>query len=164
MGISMRVYPCPDRQIRRLAEDVGLVEQALRDASESADCYLADFWDALHFLLAGGPEARDLPLACLKVGEVDFRGASDPTHAIFSATAGAFSTEIAGLSEETLRARFDMAKMLEARVYPLRCWLFPDLAEHTFRELITYFKRLRDIAAFASGQGHGLLFSRFEDW
>ncbi len=43
-------------------------------------------------------------------------------------------------------------------------WLFPEHEESTFRELMFYFDRLRDVALEASAKGQGLLFSRYEDW
>jgi len=162
MGTSMSLYLCSDAQIRGFSEDVNLVNEFLDGAPSRGDCYLADFWDGLHYLLTG--DTRDLPLAALKIGDVEFRGASDATHAIFSRTAKALAEELQTLSEETLWGRFDPRKMVEARVYPIRPWLFPEYAESTFRELMFYFDRLRNVAVAASREEYGLLFSRYEDW
>jgi len=164
MGISMSLYLCSDAQIHDFSEGVTLVNDFLIASPNRGDCYLADFWDGIHFLLAGQPDARDLPLAALKVGDVELRGGVEATHAIFSRTAKAFAGELQALPEETLRTRFDLGKMVEARVYPIRPWLFPEYAESTFQELMFYFDRLRNVAMAASREEHGLLFSRYEDW
>lgn len=164
MGISMSLHLCADAQIRDFSEDVNRVNDFLLESPSRGDCYLADFWDGLHFLLAGGADARDLPLAALKVGDVEFQGATEATHAIFSGTAKTLAEELQTLSAPTLRERFDPGKMVEARVYPVRPWLFPEHAESTFQELMFYFDRLRNVAVAASREGHGLLFIRYEDW
>lgn len=93
-----------------------------------------------------------------------YPGASDHVHAIFSRTAQALAAELHSLSEATLRGRFDLGKMVEARVYPVRPWLFPEYADSTFRELMFYFDRLCNVAVEATAVGQGLLFSRYEDW
>jgi uncharacterized protein DUF1877 len=162
MGISMSVYRVTDAQIRDFSEDVSRVADFL-DRAGRGECYLADFWDGVHFLLTGGPDAGELPLSALKVGDVEFRGGYEPTHAIFRPMAQSFAAELQGLSEAALRERFDPREMAEARVYPIRPWLFPEHAESTFRELMFYFGRLHNAAAEASVKGHGLLFSRYED-
>jgi hypothetical protein len=164
MGISMSLYLCDDAQIRDFSEDANRVNDFLIRSPNRGDCYLADFWDGIHYVLTSGTDARDLPLAALKAGDVEFRGGVEASHAIFSGTARAFAGELETLSEQTLRRRFDPGKMVEARVYPVRPWLFPEHAESTFRELMFYFDRLRDVAVMASREGHGLLFSRYEDW
>jgi hypothetical protein len=164
MGISMSLYLCDDTQIRDFIENANLVNDFINGSPGRGDCYLADYWDGIHYLLTGSPDARDLPLAALKAGAVEFRGGAEATHAIFSETAKAFSDELQSLSEETLRRRFNPAKMAAARIYPVRPWLFPEHAESAFQELMFYFARLRNVAAAASSEGHGLLFSRYEDW
>lgn len=164
MGISMSVYKFTDAQIREFSEDVSRVNNVLRRVPSRGDCYLADFWDGLHFLLTGSPDARELPLAALKAGDVEFRGTSEATYAIFSRTANALAGELQSLLEATLRGRFDPGGMVEAQVYPIRPWLFPEYAESTFRELMFYFDRLRNVAVEASEEGQGLLFRSYEDW
>lgn len=164
MGISMSLYLCDDAQIRDFSEDVNRVRDFLIRSPNRGDCYLADFWDGIHYALTSGTDTRDLPMAALKAGDVGFWGGVEATHAIFSGTAKVFAERLQTLTEETLRQRFDPGKMVEARVYPIRPWLYPKHAESTFRELMFYFDRLRNVAVTASREGCGLLFSRYEDW
>lgn len=164
MGISVSVYPVTDSQISRFSQDPSRIDEFIHNTPNHRGCYLADFWDGLHFLLTGRPDSRELPLAALKRGDVAFRGVSDQAHAIFSRTTQAFTVELQSLTAAVLRERLDLGKMVEAPVYPVRLWLFPEHEESTFRELMFYFDRLRDVALEASAGGQGLLFSRYEDW
>lgn len=164
MGISMSVHKLTDARLAELGEDASRAKDLLRELPSPGECYLADFWDGVHFLLTGSPDAGELPLAALKVGDVRLGGGAEATHAIFSRTARALAAELRDLSEATLRTRFDPPRMVEARVYPIRPWMYPEPAELTFRELMSYFERLRRIAAEAAEEGQGLLFTRYEDW
>lgn len=164
MGISMSIFSVTDAQINQFSQDPSQIDAFIHSTPNRRGCYLADFWDGLHFLLNREYDSRELPLAALKVGDVAYQGVSDQLHAIFSHTAQAFAVELQSLSTTTLQERLDLGKMVEARVYPIRPWLFPEHRESTFRELMFYFDRLRDIAVEASAGGQGLLFSRYEDW
>jgi hypothetical protein len=42
--------------------------------------------------------------------------------------------------------------------------VFPDLADDTFRDLMSYFGGLRDFTARAARNDKGLLFHRYEDF
>ena len=168
MGISMSAVMTTDDQIRDFRQNPSRLEDLLNRTIpfESKDvCYLADFWDALHYVLTEGADGSELPLCVLKRGDVKYsEGLSDPAHAIYSATVRALAGELRGLSESTLRERCDPRKMFEARVYPRRLWVSPDLADDTFRELMSYFRALRDFATEAARENRGLVFCRYEDW
>jgi hypothetical protein len=167
MGISMSVLMITDDQIRDFSQSPSRLEDLLNRTIPfvSKDlCYLADFWDGLHYVLTAGPDGAEVLLGVLKRGDVKYsKGLSDPAHAIYSATVRALAEELQGLSESRLRARFDPRKMLEACVYPGRMWVFPDLADDTFRDLMSYFRRLRDFATEATRENKGLVFCRYED-
>lgn len=168
MGISMDALMITDDQIRDFRQSPSQLEDLLNRTIPfvSKDlCHLADFWDGLHYVLTGGADEAELPLGVLKGGDVKYaKGLSDPTHAIYSATVRALVGALRGLSESKLRERFDPREMLEARVYPGRLWVFPGLADDTFRELMSYFCRLRDFATEAARENKGLVFCRYEDW
>src|SRR5262245_44625099 len=129
MGISMSVYQCTDAQIHDFSQDVSRLNNFLSQSPGRGDCYLADFWDGLHYLLTRGVESPALPLTALKVGDVAVQGATEATHAIFNRTTQRFAGELQSLSEAALRERFDPGQMVEARIYPVRPWLFPEHAE-----------------------------------
>ena len=168
MGISVSAVMATDEQIREFRENPSRLEDLLNRTIPSGGeevCYLGDFWDALHYVLTEGGDRSELPLCVLKRGDVRYsKGLSDPAHAVYSATVRALAGELQGLSESILRERFDLPKMLEARVYPGRLWVFPDLADDTFRELMSYFRGLRDFATEAAREEKGLVFCRYEDW
>ncbi len=162
MGISMSIYTVTDVQISEFAEDPTRVDEFALRSWWRGECYLADFWHGVHFLLTGRAEEAELPLSALKTGDAIYTNASDPAHAIFSSTTKALASQVQTLSEADLRKNFDLEAMSES-VYPIRPWLFPELAESTFSELTFYFERLRGIAIRAAEEGKGLLFRRYED-
>ncbi len=167
MGISVGILTATDAQIRDFADDVsGLEKLFIGVINNPRACHLHDFWDGLYFVLT--TETGDaLPLSALKRGDVDYADAADFTHAIYAATTKALAQELAALSEPVLRGRYDPARMLgcpDGRgVYPSRLWT-PSGNDAVFRDLISYFNRLRNYVAAAAAAGNGLLICRYEDW
>lgn len=165
MGISESIKLATDIEIRQLSEDAGRDRDVLNWPESQADCHLTDFWDVLHFLLAGSRDARELPLAALKVGDIALVGDAndlEAAHAILSTTAKAFADEVAALSASDLHARFDPEAMKAEGVWSGRFWAFPELAESVFREMLVYYDRLRIVALQAAERGDGLIFYRYE--
>jgi hypothetical protein len=166
MGISESIKLATDMEIRQLSEDAGRVRGVLDWPDSWADCHLTDFWDVLHFLLAGSRDARDLPLAALKVGDIALVGDADSlesAHAILSTTAKSFAERVAAHSTSDLRARFDPDAMKAAAgVWSGRFWAFPELAEGVFREMLVYYDRLRLVTLHAAERREGLIFYRYE--
>ena len=161
MGISLSVYSISDVEIKSLAEDPARLIEFTRSSADA--CFLADFWDGIHFLMTDGLKNQSLPCGAIKVGDVTFRKGSEPAHAILSDTAREFAREIARLTDATLRKRFDMDAMVKAKIYPGRTWLFSEYSEQSYQETMFYFGRLRQVAKLASDGGKGLLFERYED-
>lgn len=168
MGISTCVLFVTDEQIQDFTKDpsdaadlfVGCI-----NFDEEECCHLHDYWDGLHYLLTEEAEGGDLPLGAIKRGDVTYAGAM---HAIYHTTTKALAQELNTFSERELRERFDPARMSKAAsggrpVYPGRLWLYPGLANDTFRDLMYYFGGLRDFTARAARNGKGLLFHRYED-
>ncbi len=168
MGISTCVIFVTDEQIQafkkrpRDAEDlfIGCI-----NFDEEKGCHLHDYWDGLNYLLTGEADEGDLPLGAIKRGDVTY---PEDMYAIYHATTKALAQELNTLSERDLRERFDLEKMSKAAsggraLYPGRYWLFPELADDTFRDLMSYFRGLRDFTERAAKNGKGLLFSRYED-
>jgi hypothetical protein len=128
------------------------------------ECYLADHWDALHYLLTRGPHGDALPMGAIKRGEVAFSDQDDPTHGLTSATTRAFAAVLGALSRADLEARYDPPAMREASVYPGRFWIHADRSTGLDEETAGYFDRLRAFAQRAAEEGKGLIFCRYEGW
>jgi hypothetical protein len=167
MSISVALRAAADAEILGFASDVQALDDLLRGlAGASGVCHLHDFWDGLHFVLTA--ESGDaLPLGFIERGDLHYRGAADPTHAVLAATAAALARELAALSEPALRRCFDPPRMLGGpggrMVYPGRLWT-PGGEDRVFGELLGYFNRLRGYVAAAAAEGRGLIVCRYEDW
>jgi hypothetical protein len=166
MGISMSVTTATDAQLVSFESEPVAHQAHVRMLEWTADCcYLADYWDGIHYLIAGGTSEGHLPLAALKKGDITYTPSSlEPVHGIRADTARAFDAQLQLLTDETLRARFDSPAMLAANVYPGRLWLGLTAEDSSFRELQFYLDRLRAIARRAANGNLGLIFSRYEDW
>ena len=166
MGISLSVTTATDAQLLSFEREPQALAAHLRAMARTEDCcYLTDYWDGIHYVVAGGTVAGDLPLAALKKGEISYSASSlEPVHGIRAATAHAFDTQLKLLTDATLRARYDRPAMLAANVYPGRLWLPLTPDDSSFDALLFYLNRLRAIASRASNASLGLIFSRYEDW
>ncbi len=169
MGISRCVLFVTDEQIQDFTKNPGdaadLFIGCINFGKEKC-CHLHDYWDGLHYLFTGDVEGGDLPLAAIKWGDESY---ADAVHAIYHSTTVALARELNTFTERDLRERFDPERMLKAAkggrsVYPSRHWIFPGLANDTFRDLMLYFGRLRDFSTRAARNGTGLLFHRYEDF
>jgi len=173
MGISMKAIMVTDGQILGLCESTSQLDKTVQALfrGHDDDCYLADYWDGIHYVLTAGNENSNLPLSALKRGDVEFSGdvafskrQPESTHAIYSTTVRDLAIALRQITESTLRERFNKPRMLELNIYPGRLWAFPDHEDDGFRELMLYYSRLRDLVAKAAGQNKGLFFIRYEDW
>jgi hypothetical protein len=181
MGISVDIVPASDAEILGFRSDACALRERFGAPRIGDASYLTDLWDGLDFVLTA--ESGDaLPLGAIKRGDVVYPNAGveesrgvqcrnyhfDECHAIFAATTKQLALELSGLSEATLRCRFDPAKMRgesDGRlVYPGRLWLPLADADSVFRELMFYFNRLRRCVSEAAAADLGLLFYRYEDW
>ena len=167
MGISMRVVMVTDEQIRDLRKDSDSHQSLVNLFHKPDFCYLADYWDGIHFMLTGERESSDSPLSVLKKGDVDFSGDADfskrrteSTHAVYSAKVEAFDHALRRLAEPVLAERHNK---LNSSFYPGRFWRSPDTDGSFLLEITAYFKRLHDIAEKAAKQKMGLIFYRYED-
>lgn len=170
MGISMRATMVTDEQIRELSEDSSRQHELLIAIFHSGNefCYLADYWDGLHYMLTGRRESSELPLSILKKGDVEFSSNVDfserypeSTHAIYSTTVKALEVELQNLAESVLPENHNK---LNSSFYPGRLWRSPDHDGSDFSELMTYFNRLQNIVTTAAAQNKGLILYRYEDW
>lgn len=169
MGISMRATMVTDEQIRELSEDSSWRDQRLTAIfhSDNEYCYLADYWDGIHYMITRRRESSELPLSILKKGDVEFSSNVDfsqrypeSTHAIFSTTVKALEVELQNLTPSVLLEGHDK---LDSSFYPGRFWRSPDHDGSDFRELMVYYNRLQKIVASAATQNKGLILFRYED-
>lgn len=168
MGISMRAVMVTDEHIRDLSKNANPHQSLINLFHKPDFCYLADYWDGIHFMLTGAREASQSPLSVLKKGDVEFSddadfsiGYKESTHAVYSAKIAAFDAELRQITEPLLSERHNQ---LNSSFYPGRFWREPDADGRFFREIMAYYKRLRDIAETAAKQNMGLIFYRYEDW
>ena len=168
MGISLSVVMATDERIRSFVQAPESLDGIVA-AHGPDECYLADYWDGLHYLLTGDAGAGELPLSALKRGTVAFVDVDDPTHAIDSATVAALTEVLQGLGASDLRKHFDPPAMLIAgedgrAIYPSRYWGPRASPERMFGELVFHFEKYREFVARAADEGKGLVFCRYEDW
>ena len=164
MGKSVSVVMATDEQMQAFIAQPGTMHHSPILSPRAQDnCYLADHWDALHYLLTRGPLGAALPMGAIKHGEFEFRD-EDPSHGITSATTKEFAAALSALSRADLEERYDPRDMRKNSVYPGRFWINADRAVGIDDETAAYFNRLRDFAARAAEAGKGLIFGRYEDW
>lgn len=171
MGISVSVVTATDDEIRAFPGADGELEAALsrRIAHGEDVCYLADYWDGLHYLLTGEAQGGEAPLSVLKWGDVRYSGLDDPVHALFSNTVRALAGAVLALPETVLRERFDPPTMMTVGeggrpLYPGRYWLSSTPGDGVFRALMSHLGKLRDYVSAAAAADEGLLVCRYEDW
>ena len=168
MGISLTLLPASDDEIRHYATSPAHADARFAAiASPSADvCHLHDRWAALHYLSTGDSEDGASPLGLLKAGQIEIRGAADPTFGIYAEAMASWHAALGALTDEEFERRCFRADLLHggpggARVYPGR---WPDaMTESLASELRWYFDRLRRFVSVTAGRGLGAVFSRYED-
>jgi hypothetical protein len=172
MGISLTLLPASDDEIRYYVSSPKAVDArfagiaSASSTSAAGACHLHDRWAALHFLCAGDMDDDASPLGLLKAGELEIRGAADPTFGIFADTVSSWHRVLGALTDEEFERRCFRADMLHGgpgggSVYPGR---WPDaMTEPLASELQEYFDRLRQFVRMTATQGLGAVFSRYED-
>ena len=124
-------------------------------------------WAALHFLLSGrAPEAPEdvgerngLATFLMQGGEPldDAELAHPPTRALRPGEVRRVADFLGALDADTLRGRFDPARMSALEVYPSRGWA--DAGAEALDALIDRYEELRAFVAEAAEAGEGLLIS-----
>lgn len=114
-------------------------------------------WHGLHYLFAGTAWEGHAPSDLLvnggeQIGEVDV--GFGPARALLPEDVRRFAGFLASLDHETLRARFDPAKMEALTIYPSRLWASDD---QPFDYLWEYFQVLRGFVAATARRGDGLV-------
>ena len=172
MGISLTLLPASDDEIRYYvtspkAVDARFAGIATPSATASAHaCHLHDRWAALHFLCTGDLDDGGAPLGWMKAGELEIRGAADPTFAMFADAVASWHAALGTLTDEEFERRCFRADLLNGasggRSIPPGRW--PDaMNEPLASELREYFDRLRRFVRTTAGEKLGAVFSRYED-
>jgi hypothetical protein len=145
--------------IRELLEDpdhgLDVIERCARDDSVDLD----KAWHGLHFLLTGTAWEGSPPHCFLLMGGEEVEDVDlgyGPARLLRPPAVRAFATALSALDEETLRSRFDPARMLEIDIYPA-IWDRPVEQDDTLGYLLAHFAALRDFVGQASAAGRGLL-------
>ena len=105
MAISVSVLAASEDDIRRYREAPDELDAWLNGIIPyhgDDECYLAEYWAVLHYLLTGEDAGGELPLAVLRRGDVTY-DVDDPTHAITGATTRELANALKGLSETDLQ-------------------------------------------------------------
>lgn len=131
-------------------------EDAERRAVDDEVC-VEKFWHALHFIFSRGlvwESAGDLGELFMggENGEVDI-GYGPPRFHTPSEVA-AFAVELATLSDDALRARFDLDAMAEGDVYPS---IWDEDADALWEETMSYLAPVRALIATSAARGDGLM-------
>lgn len=169
MGISVTLLPASDDEIHGYVASPKIVDArfACVISSPAHLCHLHDRWAALHVLCTGDVNDDGPPLGLLMAGQVEIRGAADPTFGIFAAGVSSWRTALDAISDEEFQRRCFRTDLLHAgpggaHVYPGR---WPDaMTESLARELLLYFDRLRQFVRTIADQRSGTVFSRYEDF
>jgi Domain of unknown function (DUF1877) len=169
MGISLSLLPASDDEIRHYVISPKAVDARFAGViSSSADaCHLHERWAALHYLCTGDMDDDAPPLGLLKAGQLEIRGAADPTFGIFAEAVSSWHAALGALTDEEFERRCFRADLLHggsggAHVYPGR---WPEAMTETLAsELRWYFDRLRRFVRATAGRGLGAVFSRYEDY
>lgn len=173
MGISVSVLYVSDEQIQGFndkRQDASELFIGCTGFSEPECCHLHDHWDGINYLLTGDSDSTKLPLCAIKWGNMLYpTGVGDKIHALYPPTTRALAEALAPISQSRFKERFDLEAMSKAGpggrpLHPGRPWLFPELADDSFRDLWTYFDSFRNFVAAAAENDNGLLFCRYEDY
>jgi Domain of unknown function (DUF1877) len=162
MGIKMSVLMVTDEQIYNFIQYPQALETLLNETIPSLseeNCFLSDYWDALHYILTPEINQTELPLAALKKGDVYYSdGLSDPAHAIYTKTTKDLAEELKKLSRSELTERCNLGRTIKHHVYRNR------YATGDEEELLDYFGTLRNFVNKAVIENKGLVFTCYEDW
>lgn len=135
-----------------------IADELEREVPTDEQVYLDKAWDGLHFLLSADIDEYSLLGFLLHGGHElgDPESGSPPVRVIMSLDVEALDEELATVTEEQLRAKFDPARMLAADIYPA-IWDRDPAEDDTLGWLLGYFKPLQQLVSAAAKNQQGLL-------
>ena len=167
MGISTSVLMASDEQIREFQINPEKREVFLTNIIgyfHMDKCYLANQAGRISALIVIETDNENPAFNALRSGDVKYKDASDPTHAIFSATVREVATALGGILESP-KSKYDDPRKRSALFDRLRKnWVFRNSSDMDFDELLTYFNRLREFVMDAAEKNMGLVICEYEDW
>jgi hypothetical protein len=153
MSMNCEVYRVPAATVERLiGESSGLIE-ILSDLDGPEDALsLEKSWHALHFVLTGSAAEGEPPLSFLVAGGEPLGDGEE--RLISAADVKEIAAEIEKITEQEFAARFDLAALDAADVYP-RIWDEP--LEDLLDEYFDHFQELKSLVKRAADSGSALL-------
>ncbi|HSP77242.1 MAG TPA: YfbM family protein [Myxococcaceae bacterium] len=156
-----------ENQRQRLLEEPDKLEEFLEDEEDFGDPEGARFleldigetWHGLQYLLTGTAWDGQPPLDFLVRGGEDVGDipSDEGTARVFTpAQVKELSRVLGGLSEDTLLARYEPARLQAEDIYP-GFWEEPPPDLDPKEELLSYFQELRKFMAAVAERGQGLL-------
>jgi hypothetical protein len=120
---------------------------------------IGEAWHGLQYLLTGTPWEGAAPLDFLVRGGEDVGDipSDEGTARVFTpAQVKALSAALQKVSEDTLRRRYDPARMQAQDIYP-STWEEPEEDVDPLEELLSYFEELQKFVATVAKRGDALL-------
>jgi hypothetical protein len=156
-----------ENQRQKLLEHPDKLEELLDDEEDFGDPEGARFldldigetWHGLQYLLTGTAWEGKAPLDFLVRGGEDVGDipSDEGTARVFTAAqVKTLAQSLQALSEDTLRKRYDPARLQKEDIYP-GFWEEPPPDLDPQEELLSYFEELKKFAAGVVKRGHGLL-------
>jgi hypothetical protein len=129
------------------------------DSSETSIADLDKSWHGIDYLLTKDATATQAPLDFLTeggapIGDVDI--GYGPARYLTPAEVQSLARALSALSDETLRARFDPADMMEKEIYP-EIWDRDPAKDDTLGYLMDHVTMLRSALRSAAGRGNGVV-------
>lgn len=154
MSMNCEVYRVPAATIERLVgESSGLIE-IMSDLDGPEDAVsLEKSWHGLHFVLTGSAADGEPPLNFLVAGGDPLNG-DGAERLISAANVQTIAAELQKISAQEFAARFDLAALDAADVYP-RIWDEP--LEDLLDEYFDYFQELKSLVERAADSNAALL-------
>ncbi len=166
MGMIGNFLLLDDATVRSLLENPetihGLLDESVYEVDPATGYVdVGKAWHGLHFLLAGSAWGGEPPLDFIvsggtPVGEEDV--GYGPARALRASQVATLAEALAGITKDTLIARFDGAKMDQLEIYPQGGWKGVNPRDQeTFRYFMGAYEEIAALVQEGAATGKGLL-------
>ena len=162
MGMIFHILRASEEQLQAYLADSATLEARIygaEDDPEAAPVDLDKSWDGILFLLTGhgisnadGPLLRVLFSSQLIDDEQDL--GCGPAHYLMPDEVAELNGQIAGISVDDLKQRYDPDEMDRQEVYPM-VWI--EEGEEAFEYLVPYYSELQGIFSQAAARGEAII-------